>query len=84
MSEHQASVLDHRFGAGEQFRLGVEEEFMLLDPETWDCTQHSDAMLAAVAAYGIGALLLTQVVEPRRARAAKAGRPTETATPASA
>jgi MFS family permease len=42
------------------------------------------AMLAAVAAYGIGALLLTQVVEPRRTRAAKAGRPTETATPASA
>ena len=49
MSEHRASVLDHRFGSGEPYRLGVEEEFMLLDPETWDCVQHIDALLAAVA-----------------------------------
>src|SRR5580765_3041448 len=49
MSEHTASVLEHRFGSGEPYRLGVEEEFMLLDPETWDCTDHSGALLAAVA-----------------------------------
>ena len=49
MSEHRASVLDHRFGSGDPYRLGVEEEFMLLDPETWDCVQHIEALMAAVA-----------------------------------
>ncbi len=49
MTDHVASVLDHRFGSGDPYRLGVEEEFMLLDPETWDCVQHIDALLAAVA-----------------------------------
>ena len=29
-----ASVLDHSFGAGDPYTLGVEEEYMLLDPET--------------------------------------------------
>jgi carboxylate-amine ligase len=48
-AEHRASVLDHRFGSGDPYRLGVEEEFMLLDPVTWDCTDRSDALLASVA-----------------------------------
>jgi carboxylate-amine ligase len=43
-----ASVLDHRFGKGPQYTLGVEEEYMLLDPETWDLVQHIDSVLAAV------------------------------------
>ncbi len=42
------------------------------------------AMLAAVVAFTLGALLLTQVVEPRHSRAATPRRPTETATPVSA
>ena len=29
------SVLDHSFGKGDPYTLGVEEEYMLLDPETW-------------------------------------------------
>jgi MFS family permease len=41
------------------------------------------AMLAAVVAFGLGALLLTQVTEPRHSRAATPRRPTPTATPAS-
>jgi carboxylate-amine ligase len=45
----RASVLDHKFGSGDQFTLGVEEEYMLLDPETWDLVQHIDSVLAAVA-----------------------------------
>jgi glutamate---cysteine ligase / carboxylate-amine ligase len=45
----QASVLDHRFGKGDAYTLGVEEEYMLLDPETWDLVQHIDSVLAAVA-----------------------------------
>jgi glutamate---cysteine ligase / carboxylate-amine ligase len=41
------SVLDHRFGASEPFTLGVEEEYMLLDPETLDLVQHVDTVLTA-------------------------------------
>ena len=44
----RASVLDHRFGQGDPYTLGVEEEYMLLDPETWDLVQHIDSVLAAV------------------------------------
>jgi glutamate---cysteine ligase / carboxylate-amine ligase len=45
----RASVLDHSFGRSEAYTLGVEEEYMLLDPETWDLVQHIDSVLAAVA-----------------------------------
>jgi glutamate---cysteine ligase / carboxylate-amine ligase len=45
----QPSVLDHNFGRGDPYTLGVEEEYMLLDPETWDLVQHIDSVLAAVA-----------------------------------
>ena len=31
-----ASVVDHRFGSGEPYTLGVEEEYMLLDPVSFD------------------------------------------------
>ena len=43
----RASVLDHAFGKGDPYTLGVEEEYMLLDPETWDLVQHIDSVLAA-------------------------------------
>jgi glutamate---cysteine ligase / carboxylate-amine ligase len=43
------SVLDHKFGKGDPYTLGVEEEYMLLDPETWDLVQHIDSVLAAAA-----------------------------------
>jgi glutamate---cysteine ligase / carboxylate-amine ligase len=42
------SVLDHKFGAGAPYTLGVEEEYMLLDGETFDLVQHIDTVLAAV------------------------------------
>ena len=44
-----ASVLDHRFGASDPYTLGVEEEYMLLHPQTWDLVQHIDSVLAAAA-----------------------------------
>jgi carboxylate-amine ligase len=44
----EASVLEHRFGKGDPYTLGVEEEYMLLDPETWDLVQHIDSVLDAV------------------------------------
>jgi carboxylate-amine ligase len=43
------SVLEHAFGKGDPYTLGVEEEYMLLDPDTWDLVQHIDSVLAAVA-----------------------------------
>jgi carboxylate-amine ligase len=42
------SVLDHAFGEGDPYTLGVEEEYMLLDAETFDLVQHIDTVLAAV------------------------------------
>jgi carboxylate-amine ligase len=47
-----SSVLDHRFGSSDPYTLGVEEEYMLLDPETWDLVQHIDSMLARVTDEG--------------------------------
>jgi carboxylate-amine ligase len=43
------SVLDHAFGRSDPYTLGVEEEYMLLDGETFDLVQHIDTVLAAVA-----------------------------------
>ena len=42
------SVLDHKFGKSEPYTLGVEEEYMLLDPETFDLVQHVDTVLGAI------------------------------------
>jgi len=42
------SVLDHKFGESPPFTLGVEEEYMLLDPESFDLVQHVDTVLTAV------------------------------------
>ena len=44
-----ADVLDHRFGAGRPFTVGVEEEYMLLDPETFDLVPRAERILAAEA-----------------------------------
>ena len=45
------SVLDHAFGQGDPYTLGVEEEYMLLDSETFDLVQHVDTVLAAVQGH---------------------------------
>jgi len=62
-----ASVLEHRFGSGAPYTLGVEEEYMLLDPMTWDLVQHIEAVLAAAAegefAARINPELMQSVVE---------------------
>src|SRR3977135_1433883 len=42
----------HNVGSGPLYTLGVEEEYMLLDPETWDLVQHIDSMLARVSDDG--------------------------------
>jgi carboxylate-amine ligase len=45
------SVLDHAFGKGDPYTLGVEEEYMLLDGETLDLVQHVETVLAAVTGH---------------------------------
>jgi len=45
------SVLDHNFGTGDPYTLGVEEEYMLLDGETLDLVQHVEAVLAATEGH---------------------------------
>jgi len=48
---HHGSVDDHRFGTSAPYTLGVEEEYMLLDPKSFDLVQHIDTVLAAVAGH---------------------------------
>ena len=45
------SVLEHKFGQGDPYTLGVEEEYMLLDPESFDLVQHIDTVLASMAGH---------------------------------
>jgi glutamate---cysteine ligase / carboxylate-amine ligase len=45
------SVLDHKFGQGEAYTLGVEEEYMLLDGESFDLVQRIDTVLAAFVGH---------------------------------
>jgi glutamate---cysteine ligase / carboxylate-amine ligase len=45
------SVLEHKFGQGEAYTLGVEEEYMLLDNETFDLVQRIDTVLAAFVGH---------------------------------
>ena len=48
------SVLEHRFGEGEPYTLGVEEEYMLLDGQTLDLVQHVETVLAAAKGDELG------------------------------
>jgi glutamate---cysteine ligase / carboxylate-amine ligase len=57
------SVLDHRFGAGEPYTLGVEEEYMLLDSETFDLVQHVDTVLAAIAGNELEARINPELMQ---------------------
>ena len=65
--EPAGSVLEHRFGDGDPYTLGVEEEYMLLDGDTLDLVQHIDTVLAAVAGHElesrINAELMQSVLE---------------------
>jgi carboxylate-amine ligase len=45
------SVLEHHFGQGEPYTLGIEEEYMLLDPESFDLVQRIDTVLAAIVGH---------------------------------
>jgi glutamate---cysteine ligase / carboxylate-amine ligase len=61
------SVLDHSFGKSDPYTLGVEEEYMLLDGQTFDLVQHIDTVLAAIHGHEletqINAELMQSVLE---------------------
>jgi carboxylate-amine ligase len=57
------SVLDHRFGRGELYTLGVEEEYMLLDAETLDLVQHVETVLAAVSGDELGDQIKAELMQ---------------------
>src|SRR4029450_13004124 len=61
------SVLDHACGKSDPYTLGVEEEYMLLDGETFDLVQHIETVLAAISGHEleprVGAELMQSVIE---------------------
>src|SRR5919106_957313 len=57
------SVLDHAFGQSDAYTLGVEEEYMLLDGETFDLVQHIDTVLAAVAGHELEPRINTELMQ---------------------
>lgn len=77
MSDHQAipasitgepgryhgSVDDHRFGSGAPYTLGVEEEYMLLDPVSFDLVQHIDTVLAAVQGHELETRITSELMQ---------------------
>ena len=67
VNEPRASVLDHQFGDGDPYTLGVEEEYQLLDGATFDLVQHIETILAAVSGHEletqINAELMQSVIE---------------------
>jgi len=75
--EPAVSVLDHKFGSSAQYTLGVEEEYMLLDPETFDLVQHIEAVLDSIQgdelADQLNAELMQSVLEIATPVCASAG-----------
>ncbi|MGH3105230.1 MAG: carboxylate-amine ligase [Gaiellaceae bacterium] len=57
------SVLDHKFGASDPYTLGVEEEYMLLDAETFDLVQHIDTVLAAMTGHELEPRITTELMQ---------------------
>jgi carboxylate-amine ligase len=56
-------VLDHAFGQSDPYTLGVEEEYMLLDGETFDLVQHIDTVLAAVAGHELEPVINPELMQ---------------------
>ena len=57
------SVLDHAFGTGDPYTLGVEEEYQLLDSGTFDLVQHIDTILAAVSGHELEAQINAELMQ---------------------
>jgi glutamate---cysteine ligase / carboxylate-amine ligase len=57
------SVLEHAFGEGDPYTLGVEEEYMLLDSTTFDLVQHIDTVLAAVEGSELESIVRPELMQ---------------------
>jgi carboxylate-amine ligase len=57
------SVLEHTFGQSDPFTLGVEEEYMLLDADTFDLVQHVDTVLAAMSGHELEANINEELMQ---------------------
>ncbi|MFN0154101.1 MAG: carboxylate-amine ligase [Gaiella sp.] len=62
-TEPTTSVLDHRFGSGPPYTLGVEEEYMLLDGSSFDLVQHVETVLAAMSGHEFEARINTELMQ---------------------
>ncbi len=62
-TRHHGSVDDHRFGSSAPYTLGVEEEYMLLDPTSFDLVQHIDTVLAAVAGHELESRITSELMQ---------------------
>jgi carboxylate-amine ligase len=60
---YPGSVLDHAFGKGDPYTLGVEEEYQLLDGQTFDLVQHIDTMLDAVSGHELEARVNAELMQ---------------------
>ena len=56
-------MLDHKFGVGDPYTLGVEEEYQLLDCETFDLVQHIETMLEAVTGHELEARINAELMQ---------------------
>ena len=61
--EPAGSVLDHRFGTSAPYTLGVEEEYQLLDAESFDLVQHIETMLEAVTGHDLEARINAELMQ---------------------
>jgi carboxylate-amine ligase len=57
------SVFDHAFGKGDPYTLGVEEEYMLLDSQSFDLVQHIDTFLATVVGHELQAQMKAELMQ---------------------
>jgi glutamate---cysteine ligase / carboxylate-amine ligase len=62
-SEPAGSVVNHKFGTGDPYTLGVEEEYQLLDGDGFDLVQHIDTMLAAVSGHELEARINPELMQ---------------------
>jgi carboxylate-amine ligase len=63
VQQHAESVLDHSFGKGDPYTLGVEEEYQLLDPTSFDLVQHIETMLEAVTGHELEARINAELMQ---------------------
>ena len=60
---YAGSVLEHKFGQSDPYTLGVEEEYMLLDADSFDLVQHIDTVLAAIKGHELEAQVNSELMQ---------------------